>query len=71
MVEAAHASDEEVQDQSFLEVPAILDKFKAAAQIADGKQSLANDSRFTFTVLISRSGNWSGLILECLTDLYF
>jgi len=40
MVEAAHASDEEVQDQSFLEVPAILDKFKAAAQIADGKQSL-------------------------------
>jgi hypothetical protein len=39
MVEAAQASDEEVQDQSFLEVPAILDKFKAAAQIADGKQS--------------------------------
>ncbi len=40
MVEAAQASDEEVQDQSFLEVPAILDKFKAAAQIADGKQPL-------------------------------
>ena len=39
MVEAAaQASDEEVQDQSFLEVPAILDKFKAAAQIADGMQ---------------------------------
>jgi len=38
MVEPAQASDEEVQDQSFLEVPAILDKFKAAAQIADGKQ---------------------------------
>jgi hypothetical protein len=36
MVEQAHASDEEIQDQSFLEVPAILDKYKAAALIADG-----------------------------------
>lgn len=39
MVEPAQASDEEVQDKSFLEEPVILDKFKAAAQIADGKKS--------------------------------
>jgi hypothetical protein len=38
MVEPAHASDDEVQDKSFLEEPVILDKFKAAALIADGKQ---------------------------------
>jgi|LakMenE18May11ns_1017448.scaffolds.fasta_scaffold7290025_1 hypothetical protein len=36
MVEAGHASDEEVKDQSFIECPAILDKYKAAALIADG-----------------------------------
>ena len=38
MVEPTHDSDEEVQDKSFLEEPVILDKFKAAAQISDGKQ---------------------------------
>lgn len=32
-----HASDEESHDKTFIEEPAILDKFKAAAQITDGK----------------------------------
>jgi len=41
MVEAGHASDEELKDQSFIELPAILDKYKAAALIADGKSTQA------------------------------
>lgn len=36
MVEAHH-SEEEFKDESFVEVPAILEKYKAAAAIADGK----------------------------------
>ena len=31
---------EELYDQSFIEVPAILDKHKAAAQIVDGKYQI-------------------------------
>ena len=40
MVEAGNHSDEEVKDQSFIELPAILDKYKAAALVADGKKNL-------------------------------
>ena len=36
MVEAHHSEDE-FKDESFVEVPAILEKYKAAAAIADGK----------------------------------
>lgn len=37
MVEQTQMNDEDFEDKSFLEVPAILDKYKAAALIADGK----------------------------------
>jgi hypothetical protein len=37
MVDAAHHSDEEIKDESFVECPAILEKFKAAAEVTDGK----------------------------------
>ena len=33
----AHGSDEEAQDKTFIEEPAILDKYKASALIADCK----------------------------------
>lgn len=33
----AHLSDEENQDETFIEKPAILDKYKAAAAVANGK----------------------------------
>ena len=33
----AHHSDEEAKDLNFIDEPAQLDKYKAAAQIADGK----------------------------------
>lgn len=36
MVEAQNNEDE-LQDKTFIEEPAILDKYKAAALIADGK----------------------------------
>jgi len=32
-----HNSDDETPDKTFIEEPAILDKFKAAALITDGK----------------------------------
>ena len=34
-----YGSDEETYDKTFIEEPAILDKFKAAAQITDGKHA--------------------------------
>lgn len=37
MVEQNQIPEEGFEDKSFLEVPAILDKYKAAALIADGK----------------------------------
>jgi hypothetical protein len=36
-MEATEATAEELYDQTFIEQPAILDKYKAAAVIADGK----------------------------------
>lgn len=36
MVEANH-SDEEIKNETFVDSPAILEKYKAAAVIADGK----------------------------------
>ena len=38
MVEAQNNEDE-LQDKTFIEEPAILDKYKAAALIADGKSA--------------------------------
>jgi hypothetical protein len=32
----------ETQFQTFIEVPAILDKYKAAAAVSDGKNSILN-----------------------------
>jgi len=37
MVEQNQIPEEDFEDKNFLEVPAILDKYKAAALIADGK----------------------------------
>ena len=37
MVDKAHHSDEEIADKNFIEEPSQLDKYQAAAQIADGK----------------------------------
>jgi hypothetical protein len=36
MVDTHNGSDDETQDKTFIEEPAILDKYKAAALIADG-----------------------------------
>ena len=35
MVESTHAAEEEGKDQTFLELPAILDMYKASAAVAD------------------------------------
>ena len=34
--------EQDVYDQSFIDQPAILDKYKAAAVVADGKQIIFN-----------------------------
>jgi len=33
--------EQDIYDQTFIEQPAILDKYKAAAVVADGKQQLS------------------------------
>ena len=51
-MEATEATAEELYDQTFIEQPAILDKYKAAALIVDGKYKYINNE-FNF----SKSGN--------------
>ena len=49
-------NDEEIKDETFVEVPAILEKFKAAAAVTDGKHfSLCNQSQFAF---LSSARKW-------------
>ena len=37
--------EQDVYDQSFIDHPAILDKYKAAAVVAEGKQQLSNGKK--------------------------
>ena len=37
MVDAAHHSDEEIKDETLVDCPAILEKFKAAGEVTNGK----------------------------------
>lgn len=39
-MEGADQNEQEIYDQSFIEQPAILDKYKAAAVVVDGRYSL-------------------------------
>lgn len=53
MVEANH-SDEEIKNETFVDSPAILEKYKAAAVIADGK--------CLSTVFVARLGSNYGVL---------
>jgi len=68
MVEAQNNEDE-LQDKTFIEEPAILDKYKAAALIADGKSANLN---FWFLIDFNPSlKSHTSLFLECLTFTVF
>jgi hypothetical protein len=48
MVDAAHHSDEEAKDETFVEKPAILEMYKAAAEITNGKHPDITAQLFLF-----------------------
>lgn len=37
--------EQDIYDQSFIDQPAILDKYKAAAVVAEGKQKISNGKK--------------------------
>ena len=45
--------EQDVYDQSFIDQPAILDKYKAAGVVADGKQNISNtEQHYSYDVKI-------------------